>query len=226
MEMPRTNKDYAIMNPEVEDYIYSLMRKRDKVLSEIEKDAEKNGVPIVGPLVGNFLYMLANACRARKILEVGTATGYSGIWFARAIEGNSGKLVTIENDPSRKKIAEENFRRAGLDHLVEIRGGDAKKIVPDLSRAEPLSYDLVFLDVGDKTLYVDLLEPCLNLTRAGGFLIADNTLWSGAVADKYDRTKETTTIRRFNEKVSRMENVSSLIVPLRDGVMVAYKKSS
>jgi caffeoyl-CoA O-methyltransferase len=224
--MPKRPPPGGIVRSNVEVYIYSLQRKRDAVLRIIEDDAAKNGVPIVGPLVGNLLSILARSCRARNILEVGTATGYSAIWLAQAFGKNSGKLITIELDTERKSQAESNFRRAGLERRIEVKQGDAREIVPRLSEAVPESFDVVFLDVGDKTLYIDLLAPCAALIREGGFLLADNTLWRGFVADESDRSEETLTIREFNMRVAKMPAFDSVIVPLRDGVTVAFKREN
>ncbi len=224
MSKPYREK-YGIVNPEVDKYLFSLQKKRDSILSDLEQDASKNNVPIVGPLVGKLLSIIAQSCKAQNILEVGTATGYSGIWLARSIQNGSGKLLTIEYDPEKGKRAKISFKKAGLEGIVEIILGDARKIVPNIAKSRSGSFDIVFLDVGEKTLYVDLLQPCLDLIRPGGFLIADNTLWGGSVADKADRNKETVVIRTFNERVFKDDNLDASIIPLRDGVLVAFKKT-
>lgn len=220
------NSDIGIVFPETERYLDSLLRPRDTVLVEMERHAEKNGIHIIGPLVGHLLTIIAESCNARKILEIGTATGYSGIWLARAIKKNSGKLVTIDMDPERKEIAATNFARARLAQNTELLLGDASEIVPRLARKEGGDFDIVFLDVGDKKLYTDLFEPCAKLLRVGGYLTADNVLWGGSVADSSDKSEEAISIRKFNSLVYSDKRFQPVIIPMRDGVMVARKTSN
>lgn len=215
----------GIIDERVEKYLSSLARKRDEVLHELEIDAEKRSVPIVGPLVGNVISIILKSANAEKALEVGTATGYSGIWIARSLGGERKKLTTIEVDPKMRRDAEANFKKAKLSKYVEIIGGNARAIVPELVEKNQGVFDAVFLDVGDKTLYVDLLDPCISVLRTGGFLIADNTLWGGSVALSKDKTPETVTIRKFNELVYSDKRLEAAIIPLRDGFTVAYKKN-
>lgn len=215
----------GIMDERVEKYLSSLARKRDAVLHELEIDAEKRSVPIVGPLVGNVISIILKSANAEKALEVGTATGYSGIWIARSLSGERKKLTTIEVDPKMRRDAEANFQKAKLSKYVEIIAGNARAIVPELVKKNQGAFDAVFLDVGDKTLYVDLLDPCISALRTGGFLIADNTLWGGSVALSKDKSPETVTIRKFNELVYSDKRLEAAIIPLRDGFTVAYKKN-
>ena len=217
MELP------TITGEVVEKYLYGLQRPRDKVLTFLEKDAVKNKVPIIGALVGNFLSLVAMSCNARNILEIGTATGYSGIWLGRVAKQNGGKFTTIEFDPKRVKIATQSFRDAGIDDVTEIVTGDARKEVPKIAKNSKGKFDLTFIDVGDKSLYVDLLEDCIQVLRPGGYLIADNTLWKGKVATGA-RDKDTSTIKEFNNRVFADDRLFPILVPLRDGVTIALKK--
>jgi predicted O-methyltransferase YrrM len=217
-----SSMNLQITNTTVEKYLYGLQRTRDKVLTFLEKDAMKNNVPIIGPLVGNFLSMMATSCRAKNILEIGTATGYSGIWLGRVAKQNGGKLTTIEFDPARVKIASKSFEDAGIADSVEIVTGDARKEVPRIVKSSKENLDVVFLDVGDKSLYVDLLEDSIRLLRTGGYLIADNTLWKGRVATGA-RDKDTTTIKEFNKRVFADDRFLPSLIPIRDGVTVALK---
>ena len=213
----------GIVNRVVEKYLMSLQRPRDKVLLDLEKDAQENSVPIVGPLCGNLLSLIATGCKAKNILEIGTATGYSGIWLARVAKKNSGKLTTIELDPKRLAIAKRSFLDAGVSDYVEVLQGDAKKLVPKIARKQRAKFDLVFEDVGDKSIYVDLLEHCISALRVGGYLIADNTLWGSRVADPLQNHLDTKTIRKFNELAYRDKRLLPVLVPLRDGMTVCLK---
>lgn len=215
--------DYrGIVSEKVEEYLIDLLPPRSEVLVRLEKDAERNNVPIVGPVVGRFLQLIATTCKAKKILEVGTATGYSGIWLGTVAMKNNGKLTTIESDPSRAKIASKSFLDAGISSSVEIVTGDARKEVPRIARQLSGQLDVAFIDVGDKSLYVELLDDCVKALRVGGFLLADNTLWKGLVATDA-KDKDTATLREFNKRVYADERLFPSVVSLRDGVTVALK---
>ncbi len=221
----------GIVDERVEKYVASLVPKSDPVLLDLEKDAERRSVPIIGPLVGRVISMILKSAKPERALEVGTATGYSGIWIARSLQGDQKKLTTIELDPQRRKEAQANFKKAGVDKYVEIMAGDARSLVPEIAKKNPGFFDLVFLDVGDKTLYVDLLNYCIDALRVGGFLIADNTLFGAATAPK-DETPRTVTIRKFNEIVFSEKRLDAAIIPLRTadsppyGFTVACKKKA
>lgn len=216
----------GILYQKVEDYLYSIIPKRDSILTLIEKDAEKNSVPIIGPLEGRTISIILSASNAQRALEIGTATGYSGIWISRALRGKSRKLFTIELDESRRRKAQQNFERAGVSKYVEILAGDATAIVPRLASSQRESFDLVFLDIGKKSLYVDLLSDCLKLLKPEGFLIADNTLWNGEVADPESKGEEALTMKKFNKLVFSDARLDATIIPIRDGFTVARKKSN
>jgi len=221
--MPKGDSEHPLVVTEyVDTYLAKMQRPRDKVLSSLEADADKNDVPILGPEVGNFLNILARSIKAKNILEVGTATGYSGIWLVRVGAENGGKLTTVEMDPERKKIAEKAFRRAGLEKNVELILGDATKIIPQIADSRPESFDLVFMDVGEKKLYTKLLDPCVKALRKGGMFIADDTLYRG-VAVKSLTKEKTRTMRSFNNKLLADKRLNSSIIPLGDGVTVCVK---
>ena len=217
------NDRFGIVYPKVKSYLYGLLRPRDALLTEIEKDAEENDVPIIGPLAGSVLTMIA--ARAKRGLEIGTATGYSGILLGRPISRNSGRLITIERDPTKYRIAQRNFQRAGIAKSVRILEGDAKVIVTEMAKKQN-KFDLIFLDVGEKSLYIDLFEPCISLLRKGGYLIADNALSGGQVAEPSDKDINVVATRKFNKMVYSDKRLLPLIIPLRDGVMVALKVST
>lgn len=211
------------MNEKVNAYLSDLMHSSDPVLLELEKDASKRNVPIIGPQVARTISILLRSSRPERALEIGTATGYSGICIARALRGKGKKLTTVEADPNRAKEARRNFQKAGVSDYVEILQGDAREIVPYISKKNRGNFDVVFLDVGDKTLYVELFNYCVSAMRVGGFLLADNTLWNGAVAVKKDNSPETTAIRKFNRLVFSDKRLDAAIIPLRDGFTVALK---
>lgn len=167
-----------IDNPE--KYFRQFLPKRDQLLIELEEEARREEIPIVGPIVGELLHILASVTQARRILELGTATGYSTIFLARAFASTQGRLVTIDNDPDMAARAKINFHRAGLDQQIDILVGDSQEKLSEMDK----SFDLVFLDI-DKEYYASVLPHCRRLLKKGGLLIADNVGFKDA--DPFNR---------------------------------------
>jgi caffeoyl-CoA O-methyltransferase len=156
-----------IKNPE--KYFRRFIPKRSALLKELEEEAFREDIPIIGPVVGELLFILARIIRAERILELGTATGYSAIFLAEAFENVNGQLVTLENNPVMAARARNNFIRAGFNNQIEIRIGDAIEEIKTISGP----FDLIFLDI-DKTDYNTVLPYCHDLLRRNGLLVADN----------------------------------------------------
>lgn len=156
-----------VENPE--RYFRRFVPERSTLLKELEAEARGEDIPIVGPVVGELLFILARIVGAGKILELGTATGYSAIFLAGAFETPQGRLTTLENDPEMAERARENFRRAGLDSQIDIRVGDAFE---EMEKIAP-SFDMIFMDI-DKEDYGGALPHCHRILRKGGLLVADN----------------------------------------------------
>jgi predicted O-methyltransferase YrrM len=171
------------------------------------------------------LTVLAIAVAAKRILEIGTAIGYSGIWLAGALPSD-GSLFTMEMDPGRAREARENFTRAGVAERVSVMVGDAQRMIAKV--AGP--FDLIFQD-GSKQLYTPLLDRLVALLRPGGLLITDNVLWDGEVvpgflpAPQRDAV-DTRAVAEYNERVASHPQLTTAIVPLRDGVSISVKKSA
>jgi predicted O-methyltransferase YrrM len=163
-----------------EKYFKDLIPARDELLLELEAEAEREDIPIVGPVVGELLFILASAVRAQNILEIGTATGYSAIYLARACEPVNGRVVTLEIDRSMAARARRNFQKAGQGDRVEVRVVDA---LETLGRLEG-EFDLIFIDI-EKNDYIKALPDCHRLLRAGGLLVADNVGFKDA--DEFNR---------------------------------------
>jgi caffeoyl-CoA O-methyltransferase len=202
----------------IDDYLYRIAAPRDTLLERMEEYADSHAVPIIGPLVGRLLYNLAKASQSRKILEIGTAIGYSGIWLARAVAPQKGNVTTIDMDAERVKIAKKNISEAGLERTVRVIEGNALKILPTLKE----EFDMIFLD-SDKDVYPDAFKMSVPLLRKGGLFVADNALWGGDVA-KGGKSKDTQSMIKFNRMVSESPGMSTVIVPLRDGVLVSLKE--
>ncbi|MFC1812206.1 O-methyltransferase [Thermodesulfobacteriota bacterium] len=165
----------STMIPNPEDYFKQFVPSRDPLLLELEEEAGREEIPIVGPVVGELLFLLARATRAKRILELGTATGYSAIYLARAIIDRAGRLVTLEMDHGMAKRARANFQEAGVQHCIEIKVGDALEEMSKL--IEP--FDFIFMDI-DKEHYAPVLDQCRRLLRVGGLLLADNVAFKDA----------------------------------------------
>jgi predicted O-methyltransferase YrrM len=162
------------------DYFRQFLPARDAILKRLEAEAKQGKIPIIGPLVGEMLYLLAAAAKARKILELGTATGYSGIYLARAAVQNGGFLTTLEWDLKLAQAAAANFKEAGLSDHVEIRVGEAQILLETLTGP----YDFIFMDI-DKEFYAQSLTDCRRLLKTGGMMVVDNTGFKDA--DEFNR---------------------------------------
>jgi predicted O-methyltransferase YrrM len=162
---------------EPEAYFRQFVRRGDPLLQELESEAEAEKIPIVGPVVGELLFVLARTGSARSLLELGTATGYSAIFLARACALNEGTLTTLELDPAFAARARKNLERAGLARLATVICGDA---LAHLSRING-PFDLIFMDI-EKADYARALPDCHRLLRAGGLLVADNVAFPEADA--------------------------------------------
>jgi predicted O-methyltransferase YrrM len=213
----------AIVPDAVERYLADLNRGGDAVLTGIARAGAARNLPLVDAEVGALLRVLAIAAGATRILEIGTAIGYSGIWLARALPP-AGMLLTIEMNADRAEEAREHFAKAGLADRATVIVGDAARMVAKV--AGP--FDLIFQD-GDKQLYVPLLERLVALLRPGGLLVTDNVLWDGDVVPGFRQTPshgghDAKAIAEYNERVASHPGLSTAIVPLRDGVSISVKR--
>jgi predicted O-methyltransferase YrrM len=209
----------GITNPAVEEYLYRLIPERDPVLSEMEQIASERRIPIVGPLVGRLLHQIAEMIGAKNVFEMGSAIGYSTIWWARALS-DGGRVIYPDGDRNNADQARRFFERAGVLDRIDVRVGDAMEILSE-SKAE---YDIIFNDV-DKEDYPRVFRVAVPRLRKGGLLISDNTLWHGDVADpEFDNDERTRAIREFNRLMYESKDLLTTILPLRDGIAVARKQ--
>jgi caffeoyl-CoA O-methyltransferase len=202
----------------VDDYLYSMLPKRDEVLAEMEDYATKHEIPIVGPAVGRVLQQLALMIGARSVFELGSAIGYSTIWWAQAV-GEKGNVVYTDGDPKNAERARGYFGRAGVSKQITVHTGDALEFLSEQKQ----EYDIIFNDV-DKQDYPRVLRLVAPRLRKGGLFITDNVLWSGRVAEKTPPDAETKAILEFNRKLYDSKEYYTTILPIRDGLAVALKK--
>lgn len=167
----------------VDDYLVGLFVTDDAALQMAREAGSRGDVPAieVSPTLGAFLGLLARMTRAKRVLELGTLAGYSGVWLARGI-GADGRLVTCEFDPKHADIAAATFARAGLTDRVEIRTGAAMDTLDTMIAQDEKPFDLVFIDA-DKHNYPDYLARVLRLSRPGTVIVADNVVRRGAIVD-------------------------------------------
>jgi caffeoyl-CoA O-methyltransferase len=165
------------MIPGLEEYFRTFVPRRDPLLLELAWEAQAEGIPIVGPVVGELLFILARVTSAVNILELGTATGYSAIHLARGSEPAGGRVVTLEWSAAMAARAGANFARAGLAERLEVRVGDALALMAAMTGP----FDLIFMDI-DKESYLPALPHCHRLLKPGGLLFTDNVGFAGAAA--------------------------------------------
>ena len=208
---------HTLCAPEVERYMYDILPERDAVLQEIEQQAEKRDIPIVGPAVGRLLYQYARVLNARRIFEMGSAVGYSTIWWARAV-GEGGEVFYTDGDQKNAAEAHQYFKRAGVEDRIRVHVGDALQLLA----TQQQEFDIIFNDV-DKEYYPRVLDLVPSRLRRGGLFITDNVIWSGRVTQQQPEEETTRAIQEFNQRLYAMPEFFTTIVPLRDGVAISVK---
>ena len=201
----------GIIRGDLSRYFESLVPERDELLRRLEKEGVDESLPLAGPVVGRLLFILA-ATKTGDSLELGTCTGYTAIHLARGAAVHGGRVVSLEADPVFASRARENIKAAGLQDRVDIREGDALKLMADI----PGPFDLAFLDI-DKQHYAPALDSLTRLVRPGGLLLADNVAFKGA--------------KDFNSMISGHEKWRPVFLlsflplhsPERDGLCLAVR---
>jgi predicted O-methyltransferase YrrM len=204
----------------VQEYLLSLVPPREPELQRMEEYAEQNDFPIIGPVCGYYCYQLARMMNARSVFELGSGYGYSTAWFAKAVRENGGGVVhhTVWDDDLSKR-AQGHLSALGLADLVDFHNAEA---VETLQRT-PGPFDIIFNDI-DKEDYPDSLPVTREKLRHGGILIIDNMIWYGKVLDPHNHEKSTDAIRRFTRDITTGLDWIVSLTPMRDGMIVAYKK--
>jgi len=220
--MPKTSDKprwmmHGITAEPVESYLYSLLPSRDEVLVEIENAAAQRDIPIVGPAVARILHQLALITGAKNIFEMGSAIGYSTIWWARAV-GDGGRVIYTDGDRKNADEARAYFERAGVVDRITIKVGDALELLSEQTQL----FDIIFCDV-DKEDYPRAFRLAVPKLRKGGLFVADNVLWSGKVTQKNPADASTKAIQEFNRLLYRSAELFTTILPIRDGLAIAIK---
>ena len=206
---------------EIQAYLDRLVPKRDPVLARMEEEAAREGIPIVETHEGAFLSLLVRIAGAKRILELGTATGYSGIWLLRGTDG--GLLTSFEVDGKRAARARANFAEAGLGKHAIVLEQDAVQGLEKLDGR----FDACFIDLLTSFPSEDVtrrvLESCIEHLDGGALLMADNALRQGEVVKP--RTQQARNVAFYNEQVARHPRLDSVVIPIRDGLSVARVRS-
>jgi predicted O-methyltransferase YrrM len=212
----------VIVTDAVREYLRSSRVAPDPVLAEMEERGARERIPIVVPETGRLLQVLALACGARRVLEVGTAIGVSTLYLARALP-DRGTVVSFEIDEARQRAARAYLERAGVIDRIDLRLQDAREGLRELDR----DFDLAFID-GVKTQYGDYFDGVLPRLRRGGLLVVDNVLMDGAVAEgRSDRgwsDEQIQTARAFNARLLEAHEFVATVTPVGDGVLIGVRR--
>lgn len=206
----------------VADYLAGLRRDPHERLAAIDREGRAEGLPLVYPDAGALLHTLARSCGAKRMLEIGTAIGYSTLWLATALPAD-GTLITMEYDAARAARARDHFAAAGYAGRISVIVGDATRFLHKIGGP----FDLIFQD-SDKRLYEPMLERLIELLRPGGLLVADNVLWNGEVVPGYVNDRkyneaDTAAIVSFSQKIANDPRLYTSFLQVGDGVSVSIK---
>lgn len=210
------------IHEQIGDYCDQHTSPESDVLRRLSRDTFANVLQprmLSGHYQGRLLSMLSRMIRPKVILEIGTYTGYSALCLAEGL-AEGGRLITIDVNAEQEDRIRKYIAEAGMENRIQFIIGDAKNIIPTL----PHTYDLVFIDA-DKPNYINYYHLAIERLNPGGFIIADNVLWSGKVVDEKERTKDADTrlLDTFNKMVQEDDRVENVLLPVRDGLMVLCK---
>ena len=209
------------IDPSIETYAREYTEKESDLLFHLNRQTHLKVLQprmLSGHLQGRILSFLSTAIQPQNILEIGTFTGYSALCLAEGLPKN-GKLVTIDKNIELEMMVKKYINDSPYKNQIEFINSDAVEAIPALN----LKWDLVFIDA-DKENYITYFDLVIDQVNKGGWIIADNVLWSGKVLDEPDiKDKETVILKKFNEKVHRDSRVRNVLFPVRDGMMIMIK---
>lgn len=209
-----------LLAPVFTRYLEELVPPRPRELAEMEAQGRAARFPIIGPVAGQFCYLLARLAGARTVFEMGSGYGYSTAWFARAVQDNGGGTVFhVVWDETLSRRARRHLQALGLDGVVEYRVGEAVQTLAET----PGPFDLIFNDI-DKDAYPASLPVVAEKLRPGGVLIVDNALWGGRIFDPSDRSASTEGVRELTRLLAADPAWTMSLVPIRDGLLVAQRR--
>lgn len=211
--------------PSIYDYLLENSLREDELLFELRKVTAEDPMARmqIAPEQGQFMALLVNLLSAKRIIEVGTFTGYSALCMARALP-EDGELICCDVSTAWTTIAKDFWQRAKVDHKIQLHIAPANKTLENLIQTgRSGQFDMAFIDA-DKENYDQYYEQCLQLLRPNGLILLDNMLWSGRVADDQFQDEDTVALRALNCKVRDDERVEISLLPVADGITLARKR--
>ncbi len=210
------------ISKELDDYVVRHSENEPEHLQQLNRLTHLEVIQprmLSGHFQGRFLSMISHMIQPKNILEIGTYTGYSALCMAEGIQ-EGGKLITIDVNEELADLVNEFIVKSKKEKVIEHRIGDAMEIIPTLN----LKFDMVFIDA-DKKNYLNYYDLVFDLVNPGGYIIADNVLWSGKVLmDKEKLDRETKILMDYNQRIHEDDRVAEVLLPIRDGLMIARKK--
>ncbi len=206
------------------DYLLTVSLRETEVQRSLRAETAKlnSAAMQIAPEQGQFMALLIQLMQAKRVLELGTFTGYSALCMAMALP-DDGKLIACDHDQRWLEMAHRHWAMAGVSHKIEFKNGRALLSLNEiLNQYGEGSFDFAFIDA-DKGQYGEYYELCLRVVRSGGLIVVDNVLWGGAVADVTDQEETTLAIRQLNEKLKIDERIKLSLVPIGDGLSLALK---
>lgn len=211
-----------IVNPQIEHYCRSISHKPSALADELAEYTRQN-VPgsgmLIGPLEASFLISLIRLGHLKHILEIGTYTGYSALCMAEHLPSD-GRIITLDINKDTTEVAQQYWQRSPHHSKIHLILGPGLESIKKLKG----SFDLVFIDA-DKANYLNYLEACLPLLSPRGVIVADNCLWGGEVLDEMSSDKQTRALRNFNEHLANRQDLWVSLLPIRDGILLAQRRS-
>ena len=209
-----------LISDRVKQYLDELVPQRPVEMQKMEAYATEHRFPIIGPAAGYTCYLIAKISGARKVFELGSGYGYSTAWFAKAVIENGGGLVNhVVWEDRLSQMAKNHLENLGFGDVVRYTVGEAVQAL----RESEGGFDLIFNDI-EKSGYPESLEVIEQKLSSGGVLIVDNVLWSGRIFDAQDTDEATNGIRELTARLSNSDAWVTSILPIRDGLLVAYKQ--
>jgi len=213
-----------IVSTEIQDYAERFTSAESEILTELRQKTlgeRADNSMLSGFYQGRLLSIFSKMINPSRILEIGTYVGYSTLCLAEGLS-EDGKIITLDIQPETNRVAKEFWAKSGLNDKIESHLGDALEIIPNINEI----YDLIFIDA-DKPNYRNYFELVFPKLRIGGFIIADNVLWSGNVLDvKANNDESTIALHAFNQKIQKDERVSNILFAVRDGLMITRKEKN
>ena len=209
-----------LISDQVKQYLDELVPPRPQEMQNMEAYAKEHSFPIIGPAAGYTCYLIAKISGARNVFELGSGYGYSTAWFAKAVVENGGGSVNhVVWEDRLSQMAKSHLENLGFGDVVRYTVGEAVQAL----RESEGGFDLIFNDI-DKSGYPESLEVIEQKLLSGGVLIVDNALWSGRIFDAQDKDEATNGVRELTARLSNSDAWVTSLLPIRDGLLVAYKR--